>query len=213
MVNEIHTVIFDLDGTLSDSAILTTSAMRKLSPEYGLPMPSEDAIRSATGYANPEFYYLLFPDFPRDTVRDFGNCVENEELRVLPLLGGRLLFEGCREMLENLKECGIRLCIASTGDRGHVFSVLNETGIINLFDTVFCGSPDKNEMLRGLVRDGSKDGYLMVGDMKKDHEAAKVNGILSAGACYGYCKRDLTDFDFYVDTPGELLHMLQIKGG
>ena len=207
-MNNIHTVIFDLDGTLSDSALLTVAAFERLAPNYGLSIPSVEAIRRATGNPNPEFYYILFPDFPRDTIYNMGTSVEEEELRLLPSLGGKLLFEGCRELLMRLKENGIRLCIASTGDRDHVFSVLEGTGIIDFFDTIACGRPDKIEMLREMTEGCDKNGCLMVGDMKKDYEAARANGIISVGACYGYCIRELTDFDFYIDTPHDLLDIL-----
>lgn len=211
MNSKIHTVIFDLDGTLSDSAVLTMAAFERVAPVYGLPVPSLEAVRGAMGHANPEFYYILFPDFPRDMVYDMGNSVELEELRVLPSVGGRLLFKGCRELIACLKEHGVQLYIASTGDREHVFSVLSETGIIGFFDKICCGRSDKIEMLREITEDGDKDGYLMVGDMGKDHDGARANGILSVGACYGYCKRELTDFDFYIDEPFELLSYCTFK--
>lgn len=213
MKNKIHTVIFDLDGTLSDSAVLTMAAFERVAPEQGLPVPSVEAVRKAIGYANPEFYYILFPDFPRDMIYDVGKLVEQEELRILPSVGSRLLFKGCRELLEHLKACCIRLYIASTGDKEHVFSVLSETGILNLFDMVSCGAPDKVKMLRDMTKDGDKSRYVMVGDMKKDSDGAYANGILSVGACYGYCKRESTDFDCYINAPFELLRVLEIQGG
>ena len=156
MENKVHTIIFDLDGTLSDSAILTVEAFKRIAPAHGLPLPSVNAIRRATGYSTPEFYYILFPDHDKDTVYNAGLLVEEEEQRILPSLGGKLLFEGCRQLLERLKKEGIRLCIASTGQKEHVFSILNETGIIVLFDTILCGLPDKVEMLRGITGGGGK---------------------------------------------------------
>jgi phosphoglycolate phosphatase-like HAD superfamily hydrolase len=48
----------------------------------------------------------------------------------------------------------------------------------------------------------------MIGDMKKDYEGARANGIVSLGACYGYCREDKTNFDFYISTPSDLLNFL-----
>ena len=210
MKNKIHTVIFDMDGTLTDSAVLTIAAFNNVVPTQGIPVPSIEKIRMATGYSTPEFYYILFPNYPRGQVLEIGRLVEQEELRILPSIGKRLLFNGCGELLECLKERGIRLYIASTGDRDHVFPVLEETGIIGFFDTISCERPDKTEMLRELSHDRNKNGYIMVGDMKKDHEGACANGIFSVGACYGYCRRELTEFDLYIDTPLELLQVVNI---
>ena len=210
MKTKIHTVIFDLDGTLSDSAILTMEVFKRIVPAHGMSVPSINDIRRATGIPNPEFYYILFPDHDKDLVYNMGQLVEEEEQKLLPSLSGKLLFEGCRELLKRLKEKGIRLCIASTGDEAHVFSILNETGIIGFFDSVSCGLPDKTEMLREIIADSDKNACVMVGDMKKDYEAARANGIVSVGACYGYCVKEISDFDLYIHAPLDLLDVLKI---
>ena len=211
MKNRIHTVIFDLDGTLSNSAIITMAAFKAVVPAYGLPVPTKEAVQKATGYPNPEFYYLLFPDHPKEKINEIGELVEQEELKVLPAVSHELLFDGCRELLERLAESGIRLRIASTGDEGHVVSVLRETGIIDYFDMLCYEQPDKVKMLRDMTQDGEKDGFVMIGDMKKDYEGARANGILSVGVCYGYCIKESTDFDIYIDSPMELLDVLNIQ--
>ena len=211
MGSRIHTVIFDMDGTLSDSAVLTEAAFRLIAPGQGLPVPSEDAIRRVMGNATPEFYYMLFPGFPRDVINETGKLVDEEELRILPSFGDRLLFPGCRELLVRLKENKIRLYLASTGAEAHVSSVLGGTGIIDLFEKISCGRPNKTGMLGEMVQGGDREGYVMVGDMQKDHEGARANGIVSVGACYGYCKRELTDFDYYIDAPLELLEIIHLE--
>jgi len=45
--------------------------------------------------------------------------------------------------------------------------------------------------------------------MKKDTDGARANGIKSVGACYGYCLRELADFDYYIDEPLQLLELLR----
>jgi len=213
MEKKIHTVIFDLDGTLCDSAVLTMAAFESIVPAHGLKMPSEASIRRTTGYPNPEFYHILFPDSPKDLITGMGQMVEQEELRITQQVSGRLIFPGCRDLLAILKQRGISMKIASTGDERHVYSVINETGIGDFFETVSCGQSDKTEMLKKLTEKGDRSCYLMVGDMKKDYEAARKNNIRSVGACYGYCRRDLSDFDHYIDTPLELLDILKLYGG
>ena len=208
MAKKIHTVIFDLDGTLSNSALLTIHAFKNIAPIFSLPAPTEEEIRRATGYATPEFYFILFPDHPKEIILKAGTEVELEELKILKSISGKLLFDGCLELLFKLKQMEIRLCIASTGDKDHVLSILNETGIINLFDIVLYGRPDKTEMLKEIIGQSDKDGCIMVGDMKKDYEAARQNNITSIGACFGYCRKDATDFDYYIDSPKQLLSII-----
>jgi phosphoglycolate phosphatase len=203
----IHTIIFDLDGTLADSAILTMLALQVAAPKYGLPMPPEASVKRAIGYANPEFYHILFPGEPCEAVLALGEFVEQEELRILPSVCEKLLFEGCKETLLHLHARGLHLYIASTGDQNHVYSILEGTGIIALFDRIACGRPDKIAMLHELSAQRNKNGYMMIGDMRKDYEAARANGILSVGACYGYCNKEKTNFDLYVDAPSEILNL------
>ena len=210
MNNKFHTIIFDLDGTLSDSGILTMEAFKQIAPLYGLKIPSKEMIQRTTGFANPEFYFILFPDIPRDIAERVGKLVEEAESKLLPSLSEKLLFKGSCELLLKLKENGFHLCIASTGDKEHVYSILDATGITSLFDVISCGKPDKTEMLCEMTKEKEKSGYLMVGDMKKDFEGARANGILSVGACYGYCKKELSDFDFYIDKPMDLLQLIKL---
>jgi len=207
MKNKIHTVIFDLDGTLADSAILTVEAFKQVMPNFGLPILDADTIKTAIGHANPGFYYMLYPDYPREAVYAAGQQVEEAELKALPLVSDKILFPDCRELLAQLKAKGIKINIASTGDHDHVYGILTAAGILDMFDAVSCGCPDKVEMLRDMT-DDDKTGYIMVGDMNKDYDAARANGIMSVGALYGYCRKDDLGFDMYISSPLELLDIL-----
>ena len=120
----IHTIVFDLDGTLVDTALLTLQAFRLIAPGMGLKVQGVERIRTAIGYANPEFYYHIYPDQPQERVFQFGRLVEREELRLLPHMNHMLLFPGCLELLTELREKHISLYIASTGSEEHVSAVI-----------------------------------------------------------------------------------------
>lgn len=201
----IHSVIFDLDGTLSDSAVLTREAMARVLPPLGVPVPGIPAIRAATGIANPEFYRILFPSLPKGDVARVGEAVEAAELALLPALGEALLFPGCRAMLQALRARGIPMHIASTGDTLHVQGLLAHLNIGDFFATVSCHQPDKTEMLAAITG-GKPNGWLMVGDTAKDYEAARANGIPSAGVLFGYGRR--SGFDHYLEAPADLPPLL-----
>ena len=203
-----QTVIFDVDGTLADTAILTMAAFRRVTPRVGLPMPDLATVRAAIGYANPEFYDRIFPTAPRELVRLAGKQVEAEELALLADLEEDLLFPGCRDLLTALRNRAVRLYIASTGSHKHVDAVVDKTDIRPLFEAIYCGEPDKVNMIRRIIADGNKSDFIMVGDMEKDCQGAHANGIRAAGVCYGYCLRQTAKFDFFLDTPMELLDLL-----
>ena len=198
-----------MDGTLADTALLTLEAFRRAVPSSGLPMPDPDVVRATIGYANPEFYYRIFPDQPRQKVDVFGARVEELELSLLPEMGERLLFPGVLALLQALAGRGIELFVASTGSEEHVFGVLEATGIRRYFQQVCCGAPDKAGMIAELKKGRDPARMLMIGDMHKDSQGAHANGIRAVGAGYGYCSRSEQDeFDTYIDQPGDLLALI-----
>jgi len=203
----IKNVIFDMDGTLADTAVLTDAAFKNLAPELGFTPPEIGVIRSAIGYQNPEFYYQIFKTEPAELVKKIGEATEDEEQRMLPDFGGDFLFPGVRELLNELRERKINLFIASTGSEAHVYSILNKAGIAGYFNKILCDKPEKAGMVREIIGGGDKKDFIMVGDMKKDLDAARANGITAVGACFGYCRRG-SGFDHYIETPEELLCIL-----
>lgn len=203
-----RSVIFDLDGTLVDSALLTLMAFRSIGPRYGFPIPSPDVVRSAIGYANPEFYERIYPDLPKAEVHRFGELIEREELRIVPSICSSLLFPGCRELLKSLEQRGVCMYIASTGSEEHVSAMIDGAGIRGYFQAIYCGQPDKVEMLRDILGDQSPGAFVMLGDKQKDCEGAHTNGILAIGAEYGYCRRGEADFDAFIGDPMEILEKL-----
>ena len=62
-------IIFDMDGTLIDSAKIAIPAFEKICPEFGMPIPDDDAITSAIGYANPHFYYRIYPNIGKNKLQ------------------------------------------------------------------------------------------------------------------------------------------------
>jgi len=205
----IKNVIFDLDGTLADSAILTTAAFEEIAPIYNLPVPEVAAVRAVTGYANPEFYYRLFPNVSKEVVDKIGEDIECKELLIADKFKNELFFPGCKELLLALLERDIKIYIASTGDERHVERVLEVADVTTLFTSINYGEPDKADMLRRIITE-PKSEWLMVGDMRKDVEGSKANGIICVGACYGYCIQGRDAFDHYIYHPMELL---KIVGG
>lgn len=203
-------VIFDMDGTLTDSALLTAEAFRVVAPSLNMEVPSVERIREVTGYADPEFYDRLYPDEPTERVRTLGAQIEEQELALLPNLNSDLLFPGTRQMLETLQTLVPALYIASTGSKEHVEALLYNAGIYDMFREVHCGEPDKEDMVGRIVKSGGKN-MILVGDKGKDSSAARANNIPSIGVCYGYCQQGKYDFDHYVDSPSELLAFIQKK--
>lgn len=202
----IRNIIFDLDGTLADTAVSAELAMRQAAPRYGLPVPPIEEIRKAVGIANPEFYLQLFQGFPQNDILRCGREVERIEAMQIRRLGHKILFPGVEEMLEKLTASGISLYIASTGSREHVDVLLQSGEIERYFQSVHCGQPDKINMLSGIIGQADKTEWLMVGDRRIDITAARTNGIAVFGAGMGYANASESAlFDRVIPTPAALI--------
>lgn len=202
-------IIFDMDGTLVDSAKITIPAFKMICPKYNLDVPSDECIISAIGYANPIFYYKIFPLENRAELYEFGQEIEKIEKEITDEIDIELLYDGIEELLLELNKKGIKMYIASTGDDEHVNTCLNKAGIISLFEEIHCGKPDKEMMVADIIKRDLSAVWVMVGDKRKDSKAAKYNDIFAVGAGYGYCvKEDYGEFDAIIHNPIDLLDLL-----
>jgi len=202
-------IIFDLDGTLSDTAQATVVSLNEAGKQYGIHEVTEKAVRSVMGFADPEFFYHLYPQYPRKLLNKMRYKVNDLEDRIVKKLGEKILFPGIKELLTDLNEKGHHLYIASTGSTLHVQTTLQASAIEGLFKGVSCNESIKVNMVKNIVKRYNKDECLAVGDMIKDSEAARSNGILALGAAYGYLnKENHTLFDAILYTPNELYEYL-----
>jgi len=199
-------IIFDMDGTLSDTAKATGAAIKQVEKQFDLPPITDTIIRDAMGIAGLEFYRHMFPTVPEDTLIKLEPEVDALELAAIQSLKQSILFPGVVELLTALKQAGINMYIASTGSNVHVHGTLWATEIRDFFIGIHSGEPAKIDMVRRIVGDCCPTEWAMVGDMFKDSEAARGSNILALGAGFGYlAEEDHALFDAVLKTPGELL--------
>ena len=207
-------IIFDMDGTLADTLRATMPAMEEVCAQRGWEVPAKADVCAAIGIANPDFYYALFPNYPRDEVFAAGQQIEDAEARHVWAIGEEILFPHVRAMLERMKALGVRIYIASTGDRAHVEAVLRAAKIEGLFDGIHCHEPEKLAMIGRIMNGGDRAHWAMVGDRDKDWVAARANGIAAIGAGFGYCPESEKDcYDAVCETPTELLAWVVARMG
>ena len=205
----IKNIIFDMDGTLSNTAIATLASVKEIESKYQLPPLALETIHRAMGIGGFGFYKLLFPTVPIETLRKVEAEVDVLEDIKIAEIGKAILFPDVYEMIVSLKEKGIRLHIASTGNPNHVKVTLTSSGIMPFFTTVSYDEPDKIEMVRRMIGNGNPREWAMVGDMFKDSEAARANHILAIGADFGYLSPDDYHlFDRIIYEPMEIHQVL-----
>ena len=190
-------LLFDLDGTLWDSAIPVAEAWNEVfqreSP--GLPLLTAEDIHSVMGMTMKEIGNTLYPGFhseKRGAI--FDECCVYEVEYLHSHCG--TLYPDLRATLEALKARGFDLAIVSNCQLGYIDAFLASSGVGDLF----CDYEEwertglsKGENIRLVMERNGYTKGLYIGDTKKDQEAALLAGIPFIHAAYGFGKTENPD--------------------
>lgn len=188
-------VIFDLDGTLIDSAasILTAFAavLRRRGIEPVVPLtpaligpPLRDTLTVLSGSDDHEVLASLGQAF-----KDYYDTEGYKGTRIFP---------GVEEMLSRLAAAGIALHIATNKREKPTLAILAHLGWKRLFKSVFSSDmssktfKNKAEMLHAQLREQAiaSTSAAYVGDRAEDGHAADANGVPFYLAMWGYSGRE-----------------------
>lgn len=210
-LREVKNIIFDMDGTLIDTSKISVKACQQSASEFGLPIQDQKKIIGLIGWADPEFYYRLYPNVDKSVIHKYASVVAKREQEYIKELREKALFPGIAELIKTLKSNGFYLCIASTGSLAHVHGCLEATCLKNEFDIIKCNEPLKIRMVKEIIKGGPTGEWLMIGDRSKDFEAGNSNGIITIGAAYGFgTETEMKQFDLEINSPLKLLKLLQV---
>ena len=204
-----HSLIFDLDGTLTDPLTGIVRCMnyalsnhnyqprseREIKPYIGPPL--EIALRELSGSEDEDHIKELVATY-RERYGKFGYA-EN------------VVYNGIYELLDTLRSKGYRLGVCTSKFEQYAIKILQEFELDKYFEFVSgCGNygMTKSDQLRELVdKDIVKQNSLMIGDRDIDLISARQTGLSSAGVLWGYgSSEELTKEKsvFIVETPAQL---------
>ena len=130
-------VVFDLDGLIVETEQPIYDSYQTILAEFGLPLPIavwEDVIgRGGVGSRDPLCDYLeasLGKPVDRDALRERARAMHRERSQTLPTR------EGVREHIQEAREAGLRLGVASSSSRRWVGGHLERLGILPVFSSV-----------------------------------------------------------------------------
>jgi phosphoglycolate phosphatase len=183
-------VLFDLDGTLSDSAPGILSSLRYAFAANGLPPLDAHTERVLLG---PPFYESLPPLIGGVEKLDAVIGAYREKYGE----GGMYdtsVYDGVRDVLALLHVSGVRLAVATSKPESYALPIVEHLGLAEFFETVGGDELDGSLPTKALVIDkvlrrmGSpaSAGVMMVGDRAHDVIGAREHGIACAGAGWGY---------------------------
>jgi phosphoglycolate phosphatase len=211
----IETVLFDLDGTLSDSAPAILTALQRAFGELGVPWLDDAAAQALLG---PPFWQTLPPLVGDDRVEEAITRYRKHYVGDGLMLDGAT-YDGVEELLAALAAGGIRMAVATSKPEVHARTVVAGLGFADYFVTIggdtLDGDRDSKALVIGevLARLGGPDPatVLMVGDRSHDVLGAAQHGIEAAGVLWGYgSAAELTTAGARVlcDHPADLLSVL-----
>jgi phosphoglycolate phosphatase len=212
---KIANILFDLDGTLTDSKLGITKSIRYALEKLGKPVPADDDLLWCIGpYLGESFKKILKSDddmaetavsFYREYYNEKGKF-ENE------------VYLGIPEVLEELNEQGFNLFVVTSKPYVFAIEIVTHFDLLRFFKGVY-GSEldgkfvDKGDLIAYMLRAEkiSAGETVMVGDNSNDIIGAKKNRVCSIGVTYGYGTREElieSGADFIVDSPEEIVKIV-----
>lgn len=190
-----HTILFDLDGTLTDSGPGITNSVAYALKKWNIEEKDINVLRKFVG-----------PPLDASFAKYYGfskeKCVQAiQYYREYYLTKGiyeNQVYDGMEELLKWLRDTGRRAIVATSKPEPSAIHVLEYFHIDSYFDIIAGATMDgsrveKSDVIRyALDRAGIRDlsGVVMVGDRENDIQGAKANGLDSIGVLYGYGSRE-----------------------
>jgi phosphoglycolate phosphatase len=182
-------LIFDWDGTLSDSIGRIVVAMRDAAELAGRPVRDDAAIKGIIGLGLPEAIRTLYPDITANDLIDFRQHYADRYMAMD--VEPSKLFDGVRESLDAFRAEGYRMAVATGKARRGLDRVLKAHGWLDYFDATraadeTASKPDPLMLNEIMAHCGVKpEKALMVGDASFDLMMARNAGMDSVAVGYG----------------------------
>jgi len=187
-------IIFDLDGTLSDSREGIFNAYSYTISKLGLTNPGRDTLKTLIGpplQKGFEDVFGLKGDRNLEAIKVFREYYSTNGLFE------NHLYNGIKELIQKLYGSGGALYVATSKYIVYANQVLQYFGIHQYFREVagadYSGHASKADLIAGLMRrNGIQDplDVVIIGDTRYDIDAATELAIDSIGVTYGFCSED-----------------------
>ncbi len=210
------TILFDLDGTLTDSGTGIMHAFEYAIHEMGDEVPDkllltkfvgpplEDSFRHTLGYSEEDTKKAIA--HYREYYFGNGGVFENE------------VYTGVEEVLAKLKKSGKQLAVATSKNERGTKLVLEHFGLNKYFDVVAASNDGDRKTKADVIRyalsqchSNNRD-VIMVGDRNHDIKGANEVGIDSVGVLWGYGDRkelETAGATFIIEKPEDILKVFE----
>ena len=182
------TILFDLDGTLTDSGEGIINCATLALRHFGLPIPSYADMRTFVGPPLRDSFIRF--GVPADQADE---AIRVYRSRYIPTgMFENTPYPGIRELLEALRAEGYTLYVATSKPEEMSVTILEKFDLAKYFHRICGASIDSRRSTKDAViaylleSSGAKEDMVMVGDTKYDILGAKAHGIPAIGVGWGY---------------------------
>lgn len=185
------TILFDLDGTLTDPVIGITNSVIYALKRYGISVSDRKQLYPFIGPPLKESFMKYYGFSGEQAIEAIGIYREYFEDK------GKFeneVYPGIPQLLAQLQAAGMRLAVATSKPQPVSIEIIGHFGLAPYFESVFGSNMDhtrteKVEVIEFALQELKAfdlQQVIMVGDRKYDILGAKQCGIHSVGVLYGY---------------------------
>ncbi|NOY76483.1 MAG: HAD-IIIA family hydrolase [Calditrichaeota bacterium] len=212
-------LIFDLDGTLVDTARDVHFCVNKARADFNLPPLTLEEARKSIGPGPNTFVDLVLPPDQKhrldEFIKKFRACYIDH------LTDHSRPYPGVVELLHHLQMRQIPLVVATNKPRRYTEKLLRDLDLRKFFSGIFTPDdvtsrkPDPEMIVKILEEMRTRAGdALLIGDTDNDILAGKGAGVWTCAVTYGYGPEEVLqnlEPDFVIDQPKEILEILSTK--
>ena len=206
-MKQIFTILFDLDGTLVDTAPDLMRAHNHVMKKFGYPTKSTEEIRNLVGQGAGA---MLGRSIWGQAKKEFGK-VQNEKIKKemvdafvdyygKNIINESTLINGVKEFLKWCKEKNISMAVCTNKQEHLAIDLLKKIGIYEYFEYVagsntfdYC-KPDPRHLTNVIeILGGEIKRSIMIGDSETDANAGKNAGIPVVLLEDGYTEKNTTE--------------------
>ncbi|MBQ1311739.1 MAG: HAD hydrolase-like protein [Blautia sp.] len=190
------TVLFDLDGTLTESGEGIAKSVQYALEKQGI---QEENLEKLKAFVGPPLIesFMKYYGMTRETAEK--SVVFYREYFRKKGIFENAVYPGIPEMLKNLKDKGYLLAVASSKPEPFVRQIMDYFALTPFFDEITGSTLDEKrtakvdvieETLRRMGLSDRRDEVVMVGDKEHDVLGAAEAGLDCIGVLYGYGTRE-----------------------
>lgn len=220
-MTNIKTILFDLDGTMVDTAPDLGLALNMQRERHGLPPLAQETIRPFASHGSRGLLGIGFDLTPAD---DTFTVMRDEYLDLYDEVFTRApaLFDGMREVLEVLESAGMQWGVVTNKPRRFTGRLMQALALESRAACIVSGDdaerpkPHPDTLLLACeLALCTPDTCIYVGDAERDIVAGHAAGMRTVVARYGYLDEhdqpETWHAEFMIDAPQELLQRLGLQ--